>query len=200
MVCITMNNAQKNSFVRQRITDTLIEMLKEKSLQEISVSDLTARAGVGRVSFYRNYSDKEDVLRQESARLLQQWGILFESGQGNEEYNRVFLSLFDYLRQNRAFYTVLCSAGLSDILMDTVVATARLNPDMPNLEAYLKSFWAYGIFGWIKEWIQRGMTESGEELERLFALWGSQMPEHCFREIKDADQKRPPPPRHTNAR
>ena len=94
-----MNNAQKNSFVRQRITDTLIELLKEKSIQEISVSDLTDRAGVGRVSFYRNYSDKEDVLRQESARLLQQWGILFESGQGNEEYNRVFLSLFDYLRQ-----------------------------------------------------------------------------------------------------
>ena len=62
--------------------------------------------------------------------------------------------------------------------MDTVVATARLNPDMPNLEAYLKSFWAYGIFGWIKEWIQRGMTESGEELERLFALWGAQIPEH----------------------
>ena len=139
MVCITMNNAQKNSFVRQQITDTLIEMLKEKSIQEISVSDLTDRAGVGRVSFYRNFSDKEDVLRQESARLLQQWGILFESGQGNAEYSRVFLSLFDYLRQNREFYTVLCGAGLSGILMDTVVATARLNPDMPNLEAYLAS-------------------------------------------------------------
>ena len=178
IVCITMNNAQKNSFVRQRITDTLIELLKEKSIQEISVSDLTDRAGVGRVSFYRNYSDKEDVLRQESARLLQQWGILFESGQGDVEYSHVFLSLFDYLKQNRDFYTVLCDAGLSSILMDTVVATARLNPDMPNLEAYLKSFWAYGIFGWIKEWIQRGMIESGEELERLFALWGTQMPEH----------------------
>ena len=85
MVCITMNNEQKNSYVRQQITDTLIGMLKEKSIQEISVSDLTDRAGVGRVSFYRNYADKEDVLRQESARLLQQWGILFASGQGHAE-------------------------------------------------------------------------------------------------------------------
>ena len=37
-----------------------------------------------------------------------------------------------------------------------------------NLEAYLKSFWAYGVYGWIAEWIKRGMIESGQELLKLF--------------------------------
>ena len=41
---------------------------------------------------------------------------------------------------------------------------------MPNLEAYMKSFWAYGIYGWLLEWIKRGMQESGKELETLFVL------------------------------
>ncbi len=25
----------------------------------------------------------------------------------------------------------------------------QITPEMPNLEAYMKSFWAYGIYGWI---------------------------------------------------
>jgi hypothetical protein len=41
---------------------------------------------------------------------------------------------------------------------------------MQNLEAYMKSFWAYGIYGWLIEWIKRGMQESGKELSTLFAL------------------------------
>jgi hypothetical protein len=41
---------------------------------------------------------------------------------------------------------------------------------MQNLEAYMKSFWAYGIYGWMLEWIRRGMQESGKELSALFSL------------------------------
>jgi hypothetical protein len=41
---------------------------------------------------------------------------------------------------------------------------------MPNLEAYMKSFWAYGIYGWLLEWIRRGMPESGKELLTLFSI------------------------------
>ena len=32
----------------------------------------------------------------------------------------------------------------------------------------MKSFWAYGIYGWMIEWIRRGMQESGNELLTLF--------------------------------
>ena len=41
---------------------------------------------------------------------------------------------------------------------------------MQNLEAYMKSFGAYGIYGWMLEWIKRGMQESGKELSTLFTL------------------------------
>ena len=37
-----------------------------------------------------------------------------------------------------------------------------------NIEAYIKSFWAYGIYGWLIEWMKRGMPESGDELYQLF--------------------------------
>lgn len=55
-------------------------------------------------------------------------------------------------------------------MMETIIGTIQIMPEMPNLEAYMKSFWAYGIYGWMLEWIKRGMQEGGNELKALFAF------------------------------
>ena len=67
---MNMNNEQKNTYVKKRITAALLALLKEKPLSDISVSELTGKAEIGRVSFYRNYQNKEDILKEESDRLV----------------------------------------------------------------------------------------------------------------------------------
>ena len=164
-----MNNVQKNSYVKKQITATLIDLLKKKSLSEISISELTDKAGIGRVSFYRNYQGKEDILKEESNRLIREWGKLYESNPESAP-ETLFPSLFDFYRDHKDFYTTLYNAGLSSIMMETIIGTIQITPDMKNLEAYIKSFWAYGIYGWLLEWIKRGMPESGKELSALFSM------------------------------
>ena len=51
------------SSVKDIITESFIELLKEKSIDDISIYELADYAKVGRVSFYRNFSDKDDILR-----------------------------------------------------------------------------------------------------------------------------------------
>ena len=166
---MNMNNEQKNTYVKKQITATLIDLLKKKSLTEISISELTDKAGIGRVSFYRNYQSKEDILKEESNRLIKEWGKLYESNPESAP-ETLFPSLFDFYRDHREFYTTLYNAGMSSIMMETIVGTIQITPDMKNLEAYIKSFWAYGIYGWLLEWIKRGMPESGKELSFLFSM------------------------------
>ena len=50
---MNMHNQQKNTWVKQQITSALLDLLREKKLADISVSELTDRAGVGRVSIIR---------------------------------------------------------------------------------------------------------------------------------------------------
>ena len=166
---MNMNNEQKNTYVKRQITDALLSLLKEKPLSDISVSELTDKAGIGRVSFYRNYQSKEDILREESDRLIKEWGVLYESNPESAP-ETLFPSLFDFYREHRDFYTTLYHAGMSSIMMETIISTIQITPEMQNLEAYMKSFWAYGIYGWMLEWIKRGMQESGKELTALFSL------------------------------
>ena len=71
---MNMNNEQKNTYVKQQITNALLELLKEKSIADISITELTQKTQIDRVSFYRNFQTKEDILREESDRLIKEWG------------------------------------------------------------------------------------------------------------------------------
>ena len=51
-----------NQKVKTSITSALFELLKEKSISEISITEIINKAHVARASFYRNYSSKESVI------------------------------------------------------------------------------------------------------------------------------------------
>ena len=108
------NNEQKNTYVKKQITLALLELLKEKPLVDISISELTQKAQIGRVSFYRNYQTKEDILREESDRLLKEWGKLYEENPASSP-GTLFPSLFDFYREHKEFYTILYQAGMTSI-------------------------------------------------------------------------------------
>lgn len=49
--------------VTEYITEALLLMMKKKPYNDISVTVLCEKAGVTRMSFYRNFNTKEDVLK-----------------------------------------------------------------------------------------------------------------------------------------
>ncbi len=53
-----MSNEGRNAYVIKHLTDALLSLLAVKPLDDISISELVAEAGVGRASFYRNYKSK----------------------------------------------------------------------------------------------------------------------------------------------
>ncbi len=164
-----MNNREKNTYVRNRITDTLIVLLHEKQLADISVSELTVNAEVGRASFYRNFESLEDVLNQHDAMLIKEWGKLFENDPASNPSN-VFGSLFGHYKNHADFYMILFQNGLADIMLNTIKNVCGPNSEMNNKDAYGKAFFAYGIYGWLMEWMSRGMQESPEEINVMLSI------------------------------
>ena len=162
-----MNNQEKKTYVRSQILAALLRMMQEQPFADISISALVSTAQVGRASFYRNFTDKEDVLRQENDRLTAQWKEAFE-GESHDEPNAFFVSLLDFYKEHSDFYLALYQTGLSDMLLQTLLEQSEITPEMPNALAYLKSSIAYMLYGWIVEWMKRGMQESGTELAKMF--------------------------------
>lgn len=166
-----MNNEQKNSYVKLQITKTMIALLKTHEFSDISISQITATANVSRNSFYRNYCDKEDILSQYLRTLYTDWEKSYHA-QGKQSNNEMYASLFAHLKENSDFYLLLKKQGLFHLFLNVLLEQAGAKPEQDNLSAYLVSFITYGTYGWIEQWIERGMQESAESMSALLSSNG----------------------------
>lgn len=164
-----MNNQEKNTYVREQLTRALLYLLQTKKLDDISVSELTQQAQVSRASFYRNYQSLSDILFQYDKFLINEWATRFENDPSSS-FSIVFGSLFQYYKDNADFYFLLYKNGLTETILETIKARFDINDTLENKDAYTKSFWAYGIYGWVMEWMKRGMVEEFPDINAMFTF------------------------------
>lgn len=161
-----MNNEEKNTYVKRQITKTLLKLLEEKSINDISIKELCDKAMIGRASFYRNYNTKEDVVAAYTHDLIISWGQALENNPSANILN-FFEHLFNHFTENSSFYLMLHKQGLSLILLEVIKKKMELTSSLEISEAYRRSWLAYGIFGLIEEWIAKGMVESPSEMNTI---------------------------------
>lgn len=100
------------SSVKDIITESFIELLKEKSIDDISIYELADFAKVGRVSFYRNFRDKEDILRYYITTVTEKWlnsrKIRYLANGRTQE---LVVFLLKHLYEYREFFSLLMRDG-----------------------------------------------------------------------------------------
>lgn len=173
--CNRMDNLEKNTYVKKEITKALLSLLQKKDLNDITIRELTLDAGVGRVSFYRNYKTKEEILEQYIEMLILKWSK--EEIQENQPTNKLIKKLFEHMIDHKDIYTLLYQKNLLYIFRKSLQKIMIKNQELSNIEAYAVAFLSYGLYGWIEEWLARGLQESADEiyaiLQAQFFMKGS---------------------------
>lgn len=157
------SNESRNAYVVEHLTAALLELLEEKPLAEISISELCDLAGVGRTSFYRNYEAKEDILRAHIRGLFQGWMDQCKAAPGLPVRENVRL-VFSHFEANRDFYALLNRRGLIYLLKDIILDLCGFAPDQELAAAYSSAYVGFFLYGWIEVWFRRGMRDTTEEL------------------------------------
>lgn len=161
-----MDNAEKNSYVKKQITNAFLILLKEKELKDISISEVATAAQVSRISFYRNYDDKEAIIKEYMSSTLNEWNKKYPKRSEHTE-DDILGDIFAYITEYKDFYLLLRDRGIFYFLKDIIMDALGPKEEYPNFGAYTAAFIANGIYGWIEEWLLRGMQESGEEMTKL---------------------------------
>lgn len=156
-----------DSFVKDCLMDALLRLMQTKPLADISITELTRTAGVGRVSFYRNYGSKEEILTQKLDRLLQEWGREFEAHGDPAWFSE---SIFRHFYKHRETYLLLYRQGLSGPIYDSIRRACNLEGAPNQVERYVRSTFAGMTFGMVDEWMRRGMQETPDEILHLTAV------------------------------
>lgn len=157
------SNENRRLYVVEHIQDAMIELLAEKDLYEISISELCDQAGVGRASFYRNFDSKEDVVKKCVYKKLMDWQNEYPAEQ-NLSLNEMIFELFSHLGQNKDFYGLIYKRKQIEYIKDYILDLVNFNPDQELVNAYASAYLAFFVYGWIEVWFRRGMKDSAEEL------------------------------------
>lgn len=157
------SNESRSAYVIEHLTSAMLALLKEKPVAEISISELCGMAGVGRTSFYRNYEEKEDIIKAHIGHLFQDWMDTCKRTPGLSIRDTVRI-VFSHFEENRDFYSLLNERGLVYLLKDMILDLCGFNPDQEMAAAYSSAYAAFFLYGWIEVWFRRGMRDTAEEL------------------------------------
>lgn len=141
--------------------------MKKETFEEIIIKQIVKTSGVGRASFYRNYKNKGEVIKQYMSVLIQEWGREFEE----TKPKNLIESLMNNYYIEREFYKLIHKCGLSYYLLNIIKEACRINDSEDNSHVYTLSWFVGGLFCFIDEWISRGMQETPEEMINLIEIY-----------------------------
>ena len=132
---------------RKALTSALYELLCEKSMDDITVTELCERAVIRKATFYKHFGDKSELLVymiQELQRLaLEHNEIGYDPAVPHSYYIGAFRYFIDFLDSNERFIiSVLksnASAVVQEILSEQIVLDMRQHLRGEKLEALKES-------------------------------------------------------------
>lgn len=169
-------NANGNAYVKDCLLQALIELMDEKPFQEISISDITRRANVSRMAYYRNYSSKEDILishLKEEVRQYVQFAQPNDSGELRITQKNI-ARLFEHCKEERRFILACDNAGLGYYFLDAFTAYLhRYFIQKEERRDYILNAYASALYSTIVKWLRKGAGEATEEMaEILHGIYG----------------------------
>ena len=63
VIQVMSKSSMDNQRVKNQIIEGLFSLLRKKAFSEITVTDIVKEAKVARASYYRNFQNKEEIIR-----------------------------------------------------------------------------------------------------------------------------------------
>jgi AcrR family transcriptional regulator len=170
---------RRSQRTRHLVNSALMELLREKRYDAITIQDLLDRANIGRSTFYTHYFDKEDVLVSLSEQMLE----LFRHQISQRKTGQSIipsLEIFQHASENYQFFQAMLRGHAEELLWETVrvllsrtieeaLASACEGKGSPSIPLSVVAQYVAGAFGsLLKWWLEADMPYSPEEMEHIF--------------------------------
>ncbi len=164
-----MNNKRELS-VAQYITNSLFELMKVKAYNEISITEITDKAKVNRVSFYRNFTSKEDIIDKWIKFTTQNFLSKSDISYQKDSTLDYFTKLFTHLEKYKTEAMLIYNANLFNLLKNEF-DNNLINLHKKEYSNYKSYFLAGGIFNVYYFWLINGCKETPHQVaEKLVDL------------------------------
>jgi len=110
---------EENLSARDYIIEAYFLLLRKRKTDEITIKDICDKAGVSRVTFYRNFKDKMDIIDGYFTKMIREFVIELGVAHKNDYYN-VAYHTFYVLRQEKENIKALINSKLEHLYLNTL--------------------------------------------------------------------------------
>lgn len=165
--------SQTNIQVKQDMYKALLRLMGDKTFSSISVSDITSKANVSRMAFYRNYNAIEDILTEHLVEVVEE----YRAKESDTESKTVFyekkymLRCFRFFYLHREFIDALITAGMGDLFLAKIteyLIQKWIDAEKGTREEKLRiSAFAGAIYNMYREWSKGDFLELPEDVATI---------------------------------
>lgn len=170
-----MNQSNNERFrkTERKIIDAFTQLLSEKELPEITVSEICRLSNIHRTSFYLHFQDVYALMEAIEDRLASYYGSLFTESSGRYDLGERFLRLFQFISEHQPFYRAYWQRAKDLKVLDAVLpegdVRVRAAAEKYGIRSevtlrYRQLFFKAGLAALIGCWLKRGCAETPEVL------------------------------------
>jgi AcrR family transcriptional regulator len=168
---------RRSQRTRHLLSEALVELIREKGYNSITVSDIIDRANVGRSTFYAHYRDKDDLLAGELDRVIDVLDRHIPHKLREENSLFPSLGLFRHVREQYELYKALVWSSGVDLLFKHVQKSLSQRieqslqgsgKDFDIPVPIVANFVAGSFLTLLKWWLDNKMIYSPEQMDEIF--------------------------------
>lgn len=152
---------------KKMLAEALIDLMQKKDFASIKIQNITDRAGLSHMAYYRNFSCKEEIIRYYLDVITNKFTKNSQFSYKADDFRKYILDLFTHLTANRNLGLLLYRNSLIHYVKDEFDKIFTQNA-ATTVEKYNRYFISGGLYNTYYYWLINGCMESAEELANMF--------------------------------
>ena len=173
---------RKVRITRMVLQDSLIELMKTKSILSITIKDICELADMSRSTFYAHYNDQYDLLRQIEKETLAYFEDMLNKYKNNlnrKEIIKMIEEMLTYIANNSNSIQVLLSEngdlGFQKRMFQHFTNHKQVikyfSEKQKDNEDYYSVFLVHGAIGLVQHWLKNDAALPVPQLANMLIKW-----------------------------
>lgn len=170
----TKNNGRVQ-YTKNKLKEALLQLLKDRPLSKVTITQLCNVAGINRGTFYAHYSEPSDLFTAIETDLIDTIKPMLNSHQ--EDMSSWLPSVLEVIKEKDAATQIIISSIDNSPLLQTIFDSIRtksiqeyrnlLNESDPVILEYYFEFCLSGAVHIITSWLRSGAKESPDKISEI---------------------------------
>lgn len=155
--------------MKEYISESLLLLMEKKKYNEISIAEITDKAGVNRSTYYRNFSSKEEIIKFYFEQIMKNYLAEYEV-LTDKSFEVYLCIIFKHFNQYKLQLLAIYHNDLSYLILEVLNCFfEQWQSQRPNSvkEQFRLFYHIGGIYNFFILWFSHGMKETPDELTKI---------------------------------